>query len=438
MMNYTSAVLIKFCLNATIETNHEEVWSLNNQKTSGIVAATFVLLFIVLGLPWNIVVLVTAIKERLYHQPTIILLINLVVSDLILIILILPFEVVVGIAGEYIFGSNDAEKCQSCFMGLGNISCSLASVFTISMMSFDRFIFIYKPLRYNKIITPLRTLIAVFLAWVVTVIVTILPIFGVGNLNFFPPLLSCIVDYSSLEEGYFAILLVMVCVPLLICIVCNVLVIFIAIKNINAIYKVHNCLQEDLQKKINDNIREIRRNKVLHLFRVFGGLLISNAISWLPMIILILYSLIKNDLMAVPASFITFTHIMYCSQVFLHPMIETAFIKEVRVPARKMLFCGCKHVMDGCSSNHDDFYKSGTEAENGPPVSPLCFSSVDDDDHSPCMSDMLLFWNVCNAAMLNDNLEVSTGSDKDSRKPPNSRISSIQKISSELTIIAEI
>ncbi len=200
MMN-SSAVMMRFCDNASKDSISMEIWSLNDLRTSGLVVAVFEIIFIILGLPWNLIVLVTAVKERLYHQPAIILLMNLIISDLVVIVSILPFEIMVGIAGNYIFGGSDAERCKSCFIGLVNLSFSLVSIFTISMMSFDRFIFIYKPLHYEKIITPTRTVLAIIVAWAITILVTIFPTFGVGDLTFYPPFLSCIVDYSSQQNN---------------------------------------------------------------------------------------------------------------------------------------------------------------------------------------------------------------------------------------------
>ena len=59
-------------------------------------------MFFSLGLPLNVLVLVAIVKEHLYHQPTIILIINLAISDIIFLVTVIPVDITVGIAGEYI------------------------------------------------------------------------------------------------------------------------------------------------------------------------------------------------------------------------------------------------------------------------------------------------------------------------------------------------
>ncbi len=119
--------------------------------------AVFQIMLFSLGLPLNVLLLVAIVKEHLYRQPTIILLMNLAISDLLVLITVIPVDITVGIAGEYILGRTDAQRCLACYLGLVDIFISVVSIYTVSMMSFDRFIFIYKPLRYSKLITPLRT-----------------------------------------------------------------------------------------------------------------------------------------------------------------------------------------------------------------------------------------------------------------------------------------
>ena len=62
-----------------------ELWVLPD-KTSGLVTAIFLLLILAVGLPWNFLVTVIIMKERLYKQPTIVLLLNLVITDLLLLL----------------------------------------------------------------------------------------------------------------------------------------------------------------------------------------------------------------------------------------------------------------------------------------------------------------------------------------------------------------
>ena len=109
-------------------------------RTSGLVTAVFLLLFLVIGLPWNLLVIVTIVKQKLYTQPTIILLLSLVVTDLFMLVFHLPLVMVTGYSGEYVFGSSDSVRCSVCSnTGFVSVLCSVNSIFTIALMSIDRF-----------------------------------------------------------------------------------------------------------------------------------------------------------------------------------------------------------------------------------------------------------------------------------------------------------
>ncbi len=68
----------------------------------------------------------------------------------------LPFSIITGLAGEYIIGDSDFTRCW--YHNPISRTVYNSSIFTISFMSVDRFIFIYKPLRYEKLITVPQTL----------------------------------------------------------------------------------------------------------------------------------------------------------------------------------------------------------------------------------------------------------------------------------------
>ena len=88
-----------------------DVW-LVKDRVSGQVTAAFILLILVVGLPWNLLVVITIVKEKLYHQPTIALLLNLALNDAIMLIFMLPIEVATGFIGEFPLGNSDVMRCQ--------------------------------------------------------------------------------------------------------------------------------------------------------------------------------------------------------------------------------------------------------------------------------------------------------------------------------------
>ena len=141
--------------------------------------AVILSLFLLLGLPWNLFVVCAIIKKCLYSQPIIMLMLNL-----LLYILVMLFNIISGIAGEYVFGETDLVRCRVCQTGVALIILPFVSVHTLCLMSIDRFIYLKRPLRYAEIVTPRRTLAAIISAWLLCIAISIPPLVGFGEIRF--------------------------------------------------------------------------------------------------------------------------------------------------------------------------------------------------------------------------------------------------------------
>ena len=87
-------------------------WSLDgDENTHWLVIAVYLVFCELLCLPWNILVLVTAIKQKLRRQPNIILLVNLIVTDLFIFTIPHTVQMTTGFVGEFILGSSDETRC---------------------------------------------------------------------------------------------------------------------------------------------------------------------------------------------------------------------------------------------------------------------------------------------------------------------------------------
>ena len=186
-------------------------------RTSGLVIAVFLLLFLVIGLPWNLLVIVTIVKQKLYTQPTIILLLSLVITDLVLIVSHLSLVMVTGFYGEYIFGGSDSIRCSVCKTGFITVVFTFNSIFTISLMSIDRFLFIYKPLHYERYITKWRTVVAIAVAGLIAAVLSTPPLLGFGEFVFFRHSIICSLDLVSDNNGYRILVTVVAIIPVIVC-----------------------------------------------------------------------------------------------------------------------------------------------------------------------------------------------------------------------------
>ena len=200
-----------------------------------VVLAVAYLIYLVVGLPLNLLVIVTIVRQRLYTQPTTLLLLNLFITDFLVLLLVLPFSVVTGLAREYIFGNSHSVRCAVC---IGHLSLDFVLHFslllTITLLTLDRFFFIYKALYYEKLVTVRKMLVAIAMAWILSVLLTVLHYTLSDDTYFASSVFLCV--WESGIQNYITI--VAEVLPYLLGLLFNVWVIFIAVKNIRAVYKV--------------------------------------------------------------------------------------------------------------------------------------------------------------------------------------------------------
>ena len=310
--------------------------------------AVVYLLFLVVGLPWNLLVVVTIVKEKLYTQPTIILLLNLVLTDLLVLLLVTPFVVVTGLAGEYVFGGSDSVRCQVCRIDtIVGGTLYYSGLFTVALLAFDRFFFIHKPLRYERLVTAKRMLLTVLVMWCGCALLAIFHLVLLREMRFDPLLLNCIWNTSNHE--YFHILSAFfIILSYLVILVCNVWVVCIVLRNIRTVYKVQKLPSNVRQRRIsreqmNSRMQHTRNRKQLHLMRVFGGIICSNTISWLPLVTLVFLLFIRDVpsiMFTVPPEYTIISSILFTAQVVIYPILETTLISDIRNPMKKMITCG--------------------------------------------------------------------------------------------------
>ena len=312
-------------------------WELEDKNLVGArILAGFIALFIVVGLPWNVSLAATIIWKKLYLQPAIALLLNLAITDILLSIP--SFKIVaVGVAGEYIFGNSDGQRCTTCLLtGFFQISLSVNTLFVITLISIDRLVYIQKPFFYERKSTKVRVIFGNTVFPFISLCIGLLS-FVDHQVNFSKQLMTCLPNLKS--NWYAYVLVVICCVALVIFLVCNIWVIVIVQRNINEIYKTTNMNYSEGDQKLEKRLNNERHRKQVHLFRVFGLLILSNVITWMPKILLFLTVQVKQY-SEIDPTFFMLAHAFFVLQIPLHPMLETSLIAEVREPLKHILTCG--------------------------------------------------------------------------------------------------
>ena len=122
------------------------------------------ILIIILATLGNLVVLVATWVERNLHQPNKYFIGCLAVADLLIGGLYCPFQLY-----EYLIGAgiNSIHFCR--FFTWINVFAESASIDTLTFISFDRYLRISKPLRYNLLMTTSKSIIVIAMIWLISI-----------------------------------------------------------------------------------------------------------------------------------------------------------------------------------------------------------------------------------------------------------------------------
>ena len=149
-----------------------------------------------------------------------------------------------------------------------------------------RFIYIKFPFSYEKTVTKVRTVITVIVVWLLSIFVALLPLAGFGQITLSYTLETCMVNLfgeTSLTRNinYVIFLIALGVIPVIVIVITNIWIMFIARKQIRKIY--HSTSRED--KRERKQIQKVKNKKQVALLKVFGGILIANFITWTPVIL---------------------------------------------------------------------------------------------------------------------------------------------------------
>uniref|UniRef100_A0A3P9JP07 Alpha-1A adrenergic receptor n=1 Tax=Oryzias latipes TaxID=8090 RepID=A0A3P9JP07_ORYLA len=130
-------------------------------------------IFILFGVIGNILVILSVVCHRHLQTVTYYFIVNLAVADLLLSSTVLPFSAIFEILDRWVFG-----RVFCNIWAAVDVLCCTASIMSLCVISVDRYIGVSYPLRYPAIMTKRRALLAVMLLWVLSIIISIGPLFG--------------------------------------------------------------------------------------------------------------------------------------------------------------------------------------------------------------------------------------------------------------------
>ena len=264
-------------------------------------------------------------QPKTLGKPSTILLLNLALSNLIMSTVFMPFTVVTAGAGEWIFGANEAQKSIVCSSVAFVFSFAVsASVHTLSAISFDRFLFIVKPLRHRQIMRPWTALLIVLGIYVLAVLFNITPFVGLGEYAFSPPIASCIPVWAG-NTDYVIYVTVESTIPLGIILVTSIWTFLFTQRFIKKSYN----RQRGSSIKDDDNVsKSVYNNRLRNLLGIFGMLMVANAISFLPFIVISIVG-IAIGLSDIPDVLYAMMFTLCLLNNVTNPLIQFYFRKEL-------------------------------------------------------------------------------------------------------------
>ena len=171
----------------------------------GYINAAVSLLFMIIGIPWNGLVIAVILRKKMFSRPSGMLLLNLAIADILQCLLHMPMPVVAGI-GSYRDATGFHGVCQAAAISL--VLSLLVVVYTVAFMSVDRAVYLKKPLTYDDIITSWRMLA---ILWIFCIVISLLPLLGFGSADYYVGIFTCIPivlqngELSTLYASYVAL-----------------------------------------------------------------------------------------------------------------------------------------------------------------------------------------------------------------------------------------
>lgn len=138
-----------------------------------VVKSVILAIIVVLTIGGNVLVLLAVFMSRNLRSSTHYLIVNLAVADLLLGTTVLPFSATLEVSGKWYFGQVFCEVWAT-----ADVLCCTASIWSLCVISLDRYIGVTRPLAYSSIMTERRMCVLIAVVWALSIVISIGPAFG--------------------------------------------------------------------------------------------------------------------------------------------------------------------------------------------------------------------------------------------------------------------
>ena len=291
------------------------LYTFTGSANTSVLAAVFVFEFIA-GFTANTVVIAITVFKGSWKKQGTIFFTSLILANLLLVILYIPFLIIGLAAREWVFGNTVAEKLATCsFVGFALWYSFLVISLTLAAISFDRFLFIVKPYLHKRFMRPCVALTLTIAIWILAAVLSSTPFFGFGVYAYGGLYGSCVPLW--IEAG-FAIYTVIISLLILAVIVVTSVWVFCFTR---IFIKVHPEVEEPVEP---DTVVYISKKK--RLFGIYGSMLLTHTICFAPTII----SSIISSFIEIPGEVFFLNVITFFLITVASPLTQSYFRKDVK------------------------------------------------------------------------------------------------------------
>ena len=287
---------------------------------NGPTLAVFIALEMVVGFFTNMyVILITFWHPKSWKQSSTIFLTSLLLADLAVAIIAMPFGVISTASGEWIFGTTVYEKYGICQFTAYMLSYGVLLVtMTLAVISFDRFLFIVKPFAHKKYMKPYTAVIIVVIVWISCAVLNTTPLYGLGKFVYGRSHGNCIPRWEG-EIGYDVFMLL----------IFALMVSCIVITSIWTCCFTHKFLKRTEQNHEDTNYIS-KRHKVIGIFSM---LLLMSIVCFGPSFVIGSLSIFLN----LPPQLYAIAVVCVLFIIVANPLIQSFFRQDVKTASLALL-----------------------------------------------------------------------------------------------------
>lgn len=281
-------------------------------------------IIIIIGLIGNALVVVVVAANAQMRSTTNLLIINLAVADLLFIVFCVPFTATDYVLTYWPFGDVWCKIVQYLI-----VVTAYASVYTLVLMSLDRFLAVVHPIRSMSVRTERHAIIAIGITWVVIVTTSVPVYYSHGEKHYMfssDEHIVCIFLNEEYQWAGFQISFFVTSYVLPLALICG----------------LYLCMLLRLWRGVAPGGRvsaESRRGK-RRVTRMVVVVVATFAICWFPIqIILVLKSLDRYEITTFGVMIQIISHVLAYMNSCVNPILYAYLSENFRKAFRKMIYC---------------------------------------------------------------------------------------------------